>query len=69
MTRRKSDSPQKAALREMMGNYMKENDVRIKDVYREIQAAGSPCYYEYSLKTGKSKEISEEIFNIRITGR
>lgn len=29
--RRKSDSPQKAALREMMGNFMKENDVKIKD--------------------------------------
>ena len=31
MARRKSDSPQKAALREMMSNYLKENDVRIKD--------------------------------------
>lgn len=29
--KRKSDSPQKAALREMMGNFMKENDVKIKD--------------------------------------
>ena len=31
MARRKSDSPQKAALREMMSNYLKENDVHIKD--------------------------------------
>ena len=31
MARRKSDSPQKAALREIMSNYLKENDVRIKD--------------------------------------
>ena len=31
LARRKSDSPQKAALREMMSNYMKENDVHIKD--------------------------------------
>ena len=31
MARRKSDSPQKAALREMMDKYMKENDVHIKD--------------------------------------
>lgn len=31
MARRKSDSPQKAALREVMSNYMKENDVQIKD--------------------------------------
>ena len=31
MARRKSDSPQKAALREMMNNYLKENDVHIKD--------------------------------------
>ena len=28
---RKKDSPQKAALREMMSNYLKENDVKIKD--------------------------------------
>ena len=28
---RKKDSPQKAALREMMGNYLKENNVRVKD--------------------------------------
>ena len=31
MARRKSDSPQKAALREMMSSYMKDNDVHIKD--------------------------------------
>ena len=31
MARRKSDSPQKAALREMMSSYLKENDVQIKD--------------------------------------
>ena len=31
MARRKSDSPQKAALREMMSNYMRDNDVHIKD--------------------------------------
>ena len=28
---RKKDTPQKAALREMMGNYMKENNVKVKD--------------------------------------
>ena len=28
---RKKDSPQKAALREMMGNYLKENDVKVKN--------------------------------------
>ena len=28
---RKKDSPQKAALREMMGNYLKENNVKVKD--------------------------------------
>ena len=28
---RKKDSPQKAALREMMSTYLKENDVKIKD--------------------------------------
>ena len=27
----KKDSPQKAALREMMGNYLKENNVKVKD--------------------------------------
>ena len=31
MARRKSDSPQKAALREMMASFMKDNDVQIKD--------------------------------------
>ena len=28
---KKKDTPQKAALREMMGNYMKENNVKVKD--------------------------------------
>lgn len=28
---RKKDSPQKAALRKMMGNYLKENNVKVKD--------------------------------------
>ena len=28
---RKKDTPQKAALREMMSNYLKENNVKIKD--------------------------------------
>ncbi len=31
IARRRSDSPQKAALREMMSNYLKENGVHIKD--------------------------------------
>ena len=31
MARRSKDTPQKAALREMMTNYLKENDVRVKD--------------------------------------
>ena len=30
MARRKSDSPQKAAIREMMQGYLKENDISIK---------------------------------------
>ena len=28
---RKKDSPQKATLRELMGNYLKENNVKVKD--------------------------------------
>lgn len=28
---RKKDPPQKAALREMMGNYLKENNVKVKN--------------------------------------
>ena len=28
---RKKDTPQKAALREMMGNYLKENNVTVRD--------------------------------------
>jgi hypothetical protein len=28
---RKKDSPQKAALREMMGSYLKENNIKVKD--------------------------------------
>ena len=31
MTRRKTDSPQKAALREMMTSFLKENDIKVKD--------------------------------------
>lgn len=31
MARRKGDSPQKAAMREMMGNYLKDNHISIKD--------------------------------------
>ena len=40
---KKKDSPQKATLREMMGNYLKENNVKIKDgidvnsIMREFQ--------------------------------
>ena len=40
---KKKDSPQKAALRAMMGNYLKENNVKIKDgidvnsIMREFQ--------------------------------
>ena len=30
MARKKSDSPQKAAMREMMQGYLKENDISIK---------------------------------------
>ena len=30
MARRKSDSPQKAAMRKMMQGYLKENDISIK---------------------------------------
>ena len=29
---RKKDTPQKAALREMMGNYLKENNVTVKEI-------------------------------------
>ena len=28
---RKKDTPQKVALREIMGNYIKENNVKVKD--------------------------------------
>lgn len=28
---RKKDTQQKAALREMMGNYLKENNIKVKD--------------------------------------
>ena len=28
---RKKDTPQKAVLREMMGNYLKENNEKVKD--------------------------------------
>ena len=31
MRRRKSDSPQKAALREMMARFMKDNNINVKD--------------------------------------
>lgn len=31
MGKRRSDSPQKAAMREMMSSYLKDNDIHIKD--------------------------------------
>ena len=31
MARRKTDSPQKTALREMMTSFLKENDIKVKD--------------------------------------
>ena len=31
MKRRKSDSPQKAALRELMNDYLKSNDITVKN--------------------------------------
>ena len=43
---RKKDTPQKAALREMMGNYLKENNVKVKDgtdvnsIMRDIAISG-----------------------------
>ena len=66
MARQKSDSPQKAALREMMSNYLKENDVRIKNgtdvnsIMRDMMSvilALPWCWYEelpHDLATLKS---------------
>ena len=31
MRRRKSDSPQKAALREMLASFLKDNNINVKD--------------------------------------
>ena len=44
---RKKDTPQKAALREMMGNYLKENNVTVKD--------GMKCYT--NVVTGVANKI------------
>lgn len=41
MTRRKSDSPQKAAMREMMQGYLKENDISIKSGNDVISLCGT----------------------------
>ena len=45
MARRKSDSPQKAALREMMSNYLKENQIDPDDVvYIGNDINDLPCF-------------------------
>ena len=47
MARRKSDSPQKAAMREMMQGYLKENDISIKsgnDVNSIISSVSLCCF-------------------------
>ena len=46
---RKKDSPQKAALRELMGNYLKENNVKVKDGKRQtmrLTLNETPLFYE-----------------------
>ena len=56
---RKKDSPQKAALREMMSTYLKENDVKIKDgvdvnsIMREMMSV--------ILKGALDAEMNEEL--------
>ena len=59
MARRKSDSPQKAAMREMMQEYLKENDISIKsgnDV-NSIMRDMKPVLLEGAL----DEELNEEL--------
>ena len=64
---RKKDTPQKAALREMMANYLKENNVKVKDgtdvnsIMRDMKAPWTRSWMKNwdipSMITGTKKPI------------
>ena len=60
---RKKDTPQKAALREMMGNYLKENNVTVKDgtdvnsIMRDMMS----IILEGALDQEMDEELDEEL--------
>ena len=64
---RKKDSPQKAALRELMGNYLRENNVKVKDgtdvnsIMRDMMSIilEGALDQELDEELGYSKRISE----------
>lgn len=60
---RKKDSPQKAALREMMGNYLKENNVKVKDgtAVNSIMRDMMSIILEGALDQELDEELDEEL--------
>ena len=48
MRHRKSDSPQKAALREMMARFMKDNNINVKDGNNVKTATANTPDFEFS---------------------
>lgn len=60
---RKKDTPQKAVLREMMGNYLKENNVKVKDgtdvnsIMRDMMS----IILEGALDQEMDEEVDEEL--------
>ena len=61
---RKKDTPQKAALREMMGNYLKENNVKVKDgtdVNSIMQFSGSLILHSEDAQLSASVPLSFDI--------
>ena len=60
MARRKTDSPKKATLREMMSNYMKENGVHIKDG-SDVKSIMRDIIMSVILKGTSDAEMDDEL--------
>ncbi len=69
---RKKDTPQKPALREMMGNYMKENNVKVKDgtdvnsIMQDMEEKIISMYAK-GMTTNDIKSHMRELYDIEIS--
>ena len=72
MARRKSDSPQKAAMREMMQGYLKENDISIKSgndvnsIMRDMEEKIISMYAK-GMTTGDIEAHLKELYDLDIS--